>query len=79
MTSDSDDLEEALRENLKLRHELGAKVDKTKKSSVFAYGVTILEIAVALGPLWVISGHLSAQMSALPPIADMFSVGINVC
>jgi hypothetical protein len=61
MTSDSDDLEEALRENLKLRHELGAKVDKTKKSSVFAYGVTILEIAVALGPLWVISGHWSAD------------------
>jgi ribosomal protein S19 len=33
MTSDSDDLEEALRENLKLRHELAAKVDKAKDTN----------------------------------------------
>jgi hypothetical protein len=33
MTSDGDDLEEALRENLKLRHELAAKVDKAKDTS----------------------------------------------
>jgi hypothetical protein len=30
MTSDSDDLEEQLRENLKLRHELAAEVAKAR-------------------------------------------------
>ena len=33
MTSDSDDLEEALRENLKLRQELAAEVAKAKAAS----------------------------------------------
>jgi hypothetical protein len=33
MTSDSDDLEEALRENLKLRSELAVKVSKAKAAS----------------------------------------------
>jgi hypothetical protein len=32
-------------------------------------------------PLWVISGHsdMDPAMSALPPKADMLSVGIDVC
>jgi hypothetical protein len=30
-------------------------------------------------PLWVISGHWRAEMSALAPKADMFSVELDVC
>ena len=37
MTSDSDDLEQQLRENLKLRAELGAKVAKAKQGGGMAY------------------------------------------
>jgi hypothetical protein len=37
MTSDSDDLEQQLRQNLKLRAELGAKVAKAKQGGGFAY------------------------------------------
>jgi hypothetical protein len=37
MTSDRDDLEQALQENLKLRRELGDQVAKAKQGGGFAY------------------------------------------
>jgi hypothetical protein len=37
MTSDSDDLEQQLQQNLKLRRELGAEVAKAKKRGGMAY------------------------------------------
>jgi hypothetical protein len=37
MTSDSDDLEQQLRQNLKLRRELGAEVAKAKRRGGMAY------------------------------------------
>ena len=42
MTSDSDDLEEQLRQNLKLRRELAAQVAKAKGSSANQGGKSVV-------------------------------------
>jgi hypothetical protein len=54
MTSDSDDLEQQLRENLKLRAELGAKVANAKQGGGMAYrlGWVLYWICLMLAGGW---------------------------
>ena len=61
MTSESDDLEQQLRENLKLRHELAAQVAKAaKQGGGFAYRLgwvlywTCLALIVLYGAFWLV-------------------------
>jgi hypothetical protein len=57
MTSDSDDLEEALRENLKLRSELADEVSKAKAASqrgvAYRLGSVLYWACLALIAAWV--------------------------
>jgi hypothetical protein len=54
MASDSDDLEQQLRQNLKLRRELGAKVVKAKQGGRMAYrlGWVLYWACLALAVVW---------------------------
>ena len=56
MTSDSDDLEQQLRENLKLRRELGAEVAKANEGGGIAYrlGWVLYWTCLALAGVWVV-------------------------
>ena len=61
MTSDSDDLEKALRENLKLRSELVGEVSKAKAASqrgvAYRLGWVLYWACLALAGSWVV-GHV---------------------
>jgi hypothetical protein len=53
MTSDSDDLEEALRQNLKLRSELAAEVAKAKGGGIaYRLGWVLYWIGIAIAVGW---------------------------
>ena len=53
MTSESDDLEEALRQNLKLRRELAAKVAKAKGGGIaYRLGWVLYWICLGLIGVW---------------------------
>ena len=53
MTSDSDDLEKALRQNLKLRRELAAEVAKAKRGGVtYHLGRVLYWVCLGLIGLW---------------------------
>jgi hypothetical protein len=53
MTSDSNDLEEALRQNLKLRRELGAEVAKAKGGGIaYRLGWVLYWVGLAIGIAW---------------------------
>jgi len=52
MTSDSDDLEQQLRENLKLRAELGAKVAKAKQGMAYRLGWALYWTCLLLAGGW---------------------------
>ena len=75
MTSDSDDLEEALRENLKLRRELAANVTKAeaKQRSGIAYrlGWVLYWACILLAVFWMLGLFLYVGEGSVPNALDL--------
>ena len=57
MTSGNDDLEDALRQNLKIRRELAAKVAKAKGGGI-TYRLGWVLYWICLGAYWIVVGIL---------------------
>ena len=71
MTSDSDDLEEALRQNLKLRRELVAEVAKAKgRGIVYRLGWVLYWASLVLAGGWVF-GMIALLASTKDTIPEM--------
>jgi hypothetical protein len=52
MTSDKDDLEQALQENLRLRRELGAAAGKARSGMAYLLGWALVCVCLALIAAW---------------------------
>lgn len=84
MTSDTDDLEQQLRQNLKLRRELGAEVAKAKQRRGMAYrlGWVLYWGCLVLAGMWAVVAtllaitHPSQQSSGLDLALVVFFLAV---
>ena len=76
MTSDSNDLEDALRENLKLRSELAANVTKAEAASqrdgmAYRSGWVLYWACIALAVVWMLGLFLYVGEGSVPNALDL--------
>ena len=76
MTSDSDDLEQQLRENLKLRRQLAAEVDKARAASqrsgiAYRLGWVLYWACILLAVFWMLGLFLYVGEGSVPNAVDL--------
>jgi hypothetical protein len=76
MTSDSDDLEQQLRENLKLRRQLAAQVDKARAASqrsgiAYRFGWVLYWACILLAVFWMLGLFLYVGEGSVPNALDL--------
>jgi hypothetical protein len=77
MSSDTDDLEEQLRENLKLRRELASEIDKARDNSAnrggvaYRLGWVLYWASILLAVLWMLGLFLYVGEGSVPNALDL--------